>query len=225
MRILTRYILREIIGYALLGGVLLTFVLMMRYLLPLLELFVRGIASPGDLLRLVGDLLPNFLTLTLPMAVLIGILLGLSRLAADSEVTAMRASGLGVLSFVRIVSLLAVVCWAGNLWNTLYLAPRAAQALLRYEEQAKTSQATLEVQPRVFYEDLKNYVLYVQEVVPGANGTALWKDVFLADLSQPASPHIITAKEAVVLGRGAQTLHLELADGARHDLAASHPDK
>ncbi|MGI4826653.1 MAG: LptF/LptG family permease, partial [Janthinobacterium lividum] len=111
MRIFTRYILREIIGYALLGGLLFTFVLMMRYLLPLLELFVRGIASPADMLRLLSYLLPTFLTLTLPMAVLIGILLGLSRLAADSEITAMRASGVGVLGFLRIVSFLAVFCW------------------------------------------------------------------------------------------------------------------
>ena len=110
MRLLTRYILREILGYALLGGLLFTFVLLMRYLLPLLELFVRGIASPLDLLRLLGYLLPNFLTLVLPMAVLIGILLGLSRLAADSEITAMRASGVGVLAFLRIVSLLAILC-------------------------------------------------------------------------------------------------------------------
>ena len=84
MRILYRYILREITAYALLGGVLFTFILLMRYLLPLLELFVRGIASPADMLRLFSYLLPNFLTLTLPMAVLVGILLGLSRLAADS---------------------------------------------------------------------------------------------------------------------------------------------
>ena len=222
--ILTRYILREIIGYALLGGLLFTFVLLLRYLLPLLELFVRGIATPFDLLRLFGYLLPNFLTLTLPMAVLIGILLGLSRLAADSEITAMRASGLGVTTFLRIVSLLAAFCWLLGLGNALYVAPRATQALLRYEEQAKTSQASIEIQPRVFYEDLKNYVLYVQEVMPGSNGTALWKNVFLADLSTPASPHIITAKDAVVLGSG-QTLHLELAEGARHDTAAAHPDQ
>ncbi len=225
MRIFTRYILREIIGYALLGGLLFTFVLLMRYLLPLLELFVRGIASPFDLLRLLGYLLPTFFTLTLPMAVLIGILLGLSRLAADSEITAMRASGVGVVDFLRIVSLLVLCCWLGGLYNSLYVAPHATAALLQYEEQSKTSQATLEVQPRVFYEDLKNYVLYVQDVLPGSNGTALWKNVFLADLSQPASPHIITAKEAVVLGGGGQTLHLELADGARHDIPASSPDQ
>src|SRR5579875_3258975 len=223
-RILTRYILREIIGYALLGGLLFTFVLLIRYLLPLLELFVRGVASPLDLLRLFSYLLPNFLTLTLPMAVLIGILLGLSRLAADSEITAMRASGIGVLSFLRIVSLLAVTAWIFGLGNALYLAPRSTQALLQYEEQAKTSQATIEIQPRVFYEDLKNYVLYVQDVMPGSNGTALWRNVFLADLSVPATPHIITAKDAVVLGTG-QTLHLELSDGARHDTSANHPDQ
>ncbi len=225
MRLFTRYILREIIGYAALGGLLFTFVLLMRYLLPLLELFVRGIASPFDLLKLLGDLLPNFLTLVLPMAVLIGILLGLSRLAADSEITAMRASGLGVVTFLRVVGLFAVVCWAAGLFNALYVAPRASAALLRYEEQSKNSQATLEVQPRVFYEDLKNYVLYVQDVMPGSNGTALWKNVFLADLSQPASPHIVTAKDAVVLGGGGQTLHLELANGARHDNSANTPNE
>ena len=225
LRLFTRYILREIIGYAFLGGLLFTFVLLMRYLLPLLELFVRGIASPADLVRLLGYLLPTFLTLTLPMAVLIGILVGLSRLAADSEITAMRASGVGVLTFLRIVSLLTVLCWIAGLFNTLYVAPRATAALLQYEEASKTSQATLEVQPRVFYEDLKNYVLYVQDVMPGSNGTALWKNVFLADLSQPTSPHIITARDGVVLNGGGQTLHLELADGARHDLSASNPNE
>jgi LPS export ABC transporter permease LptG/LPS export ABC transporter permease LptF len=225
VRIFTRYILREIIGYALLGGVLFTFILGMRYLLPLMELFVRGVASPTDLLKLVAYLLPNFLTLTIPMAVLIGILLGLSRLAADSEVTAMRAAGLGVLDFVRIVSIFAVLCWAGGLANSLYIAPHASRALLAYENAAKNSQVSVQVQPRVFYEDFKNYVLYAQDVLPGANGTAIWKHVFLADLTKPASPHIITATEATVLSGPDQTLRMQLADGSRHDISIANPDQ
>ena len=226
MRIFTRYILREVVGYALLGGVLFTFILFMRYLLPLLELAVRGVASPLDLLRLIGYLLPNFLTLTIPMAVLIGILLGLSRLAADSEVTAMRASGLGVVAFLRIVSIVAVFCWLVGLANSLYVAPHAARALLNYEEQSKTSQATVEVQPRVFYEDFKNYVLYTQDVQPGANGTAIWKHVFLADLTQPATPHIISAQEAIVqAGSERQTLRLDLLNGSQHVIPANDPSQ
>ena len=223
MRIFTRYILREITGYALLGGVLFTFILFMRYLLPLMELTVRGVASPLDILRLIGYLLPGFFSFTIPMAVLVGILLGLSRLAADSEITAMRASGLGVLSFVRIVSLFAIFFWIAGLANSLYLAPRAAQALLHYEDASKTSQATVAIQPRVFYEDFKNYVLYAQDVIPGANGTAIWRHVFIADLTKPASPHIITANDATVLSGGSQTLRLELANGSRHDISLTDP--
>jgi LPS export ABC transporter permease LptG/LPS export ABC transporter permease LptF len=225
VRIFTRYILREIIGYALLGGVLFTFILFMRYLLPLMELAVRGVASPLDILRLIAYLLPGFLSFTIPMAVLIGILLGLSRLAADSEVTAMRACGVGVLSFVGIVSIFAAFSWGLGLANSLVIAPRAAQALLRYENASKTSQATVEVQPRVFYEDFKNYVLYAQEVLPGADGTAIWRHVFLADLTKPASPHIITANEATVLSGGPQTLRMELSNGSRHDISIANPDQ
>ena len=225
MRIFTRYILREITGYALLGGVLFTFILFMRYLLPLMELTVRGVASPLDTLRLIGYLLPGFLSFTIPMAVLVGILLGLSRLAADSEVTAMRASGLGVLSFVRIVSIFAAFCWILGLANSLFVSPRAAQALLNYEDASKTSQATVAIQPRVFYEDFKNYVLYAQDVIPGANGTAIWHHVFIADLTKPESPHIITANEATVLSSGAQSLRMDLTDGSRHDTSITKPDE
>jgi LPS export ABC transporter permease LptF/LPS export ABC transporter permease LptG len=226
VRIFTRYILREVIGYAILGGMLFTFILFMRYLLPLLELAVRGVASPLDLLRLIGYLLPNFLTLTIPMAVLIGILLGLSRLAADSEITAMRASGMGVFAFVRIVSIVAVLSWIAGMVNSLYIAPHAAQALLNYEEQSKTSQATVEVQPRVFYEDFKNSVLYTQDVFPGASGTAEWRHVFLADLTNPASPYIITAQDAIVQpGSDPQTLRLDLQNGTRHDISTTNPNQ
>ena len=228
MRIFTRYILRETLGYALLGGVLFTFILFMRYLLPLLELAVRGVASPTDLLRLVGDLLPSFITLTLPMAVLVGVLLGLSRLAADSEITAMRASGMGIISFLRIASLLAGVAWALGLVNTLWVAPRAAAAVLRFEAANRNGGVSLTVEPRVFYEDLKNYVLYVSDVTPGMNGSALWRHIFLADLTQPASPHIITAEEGAVAAGGGATpsaLRMALADGTRHDTTAADPNQ
>jgi len=71
------------------------------------------------------------------MSVLVGILLGLSRLAADSEVTAMRASGIGVLSFVRIVSIFAVFAWALGLANSLVVAAprRASSPALRSRQQ------------------------------------------------------------------------------------------
>jgi LPS export ABC transporter permease LptG/LPS export ABC transporter permease LptF len=237
MRLLTRYILREVSSHAVLGGVLFTFVLFMQHLSDILGLAVRNSASLGDVCRIILYMLPNTLTVTIPMAILVGILLGLSRLAADSEITAMRASGMGVLGFVRIVSILAVLGMAAGLVNSIYVAPRSAAALLGLENSLKSSQASFEVQPRVFYEDLKNYVLYVQDVKPALGGASVWKHVFLADLSDPESPHITTADKAVVLNdpggaadanglpgtaEGA-TIRMHLLDGTQHQVAPSNP--
>src|ERR1700722_10825321 len=107
MRILTRYILREVNSHALLGGALFTFIIFTRDLGKILEFVVRDSASYADVARIIAYTLPNALVVTIPMAVLVGILLGLSRLASDSEITAMRAAGIGAIDFVRIVSIVS----------------------------------------------------------------------------------------------------------------------
>ncbi len=235
MRLLTRYILREVSSHALLGGILFTFVLFMRDLSKIIDLVVRSSAGLADVLRIIAYTLPNALTVTIPMAILVGILLGLGRLAADSEITAMRASGMGALDFVRVTSIVSLVGLAVGLANSVFLAPTSAAALLKLENSMKSTQASFEVQPRVFYEDFKDYVLYVQEVKPASNGAAIWKHVFLADLTVPASPHITTASSALVLteppqsaaagGNEGATIRLHLADGTQHQLSGSNPDQ
>ncbi len=226
MRLLTRYILREVVSYTLLGAVLFTFVLFMRDLPKILELVVRDSATLSDVLRIFAYTLPNTLTVTIPTAVLAGILLGLSRLAADSEITAMRACGIGALSFVRIVSILSFAALALGLVNALYFAPSASANLLKLEDQLKSSQASFQVQPRVFYEDFKDYVLYVQDV-PAA-GAATWRHVFLADITQPANPNITTADQALVFNPGPaspQGLRLHLLDGGQHQFSPTNPNQ
>jgi LPS export ABC transporter permease LptG/LPS export ABC transporter permease LptF len=229
MRILTRYILREVTSHALLGGALFTFIIFTRDLGKILEFVVRDSASYGDVARIIAYTLPNALIVTIPMAVLVGILLGLSRLAADSEITAMRAAGMGAIDFVRIVSIVSAVALAVGLFNSLYLAPRAAAGLISLGESLKSSQASFEVQPRVFYEEFKDRVLYIQDVTPAA-GAALWHHVFLADLTEPANPHITTANQAVVVNGtpntpDAQTIRLHLLNGGQHDTSATDPNQ
>jgi lipopolysaccharide export LptBFGC system permease protein LptF len=181
-----------VLSHALIGGALFTFVIFMPNLGTILQLMVQESASLSNVSKILLFMLPNTFTVTIPMAVLVGILLGLSRLAADSEITAMRACGIGVWSFVRIVAIVALLGSGLSLLNALYLAPRATEALLQLQDSIKTSQASFEIQPRVFYEDFKNYVLYVQDVRAGA-GASQWHRVFLADLSDASDPKIITA--------------------------------
>ena len=224
MRILTRYILKEVSSHALLGVALFTFIIFMRDLGRLLELIVRNSAPLPSVTEIFLFTLPTTFTITLPMGVLVGILVGLSRLAADSEVTAMRASGLGVGMFVRVIAIFAIAGWMLGMFNSVYLAPRSAIALDRLQERLRSSQASFEIQPRVFYEEFKNIVLYVQDAVP-SGGRSLWRGIFLADISDPASPKITLAQRGALLSDAPDKLRFHLEDGTQQEMIPQAKDQ
>ena len=155
---------------------------------------------------------------------LVGILIGFSRLAADSEITAMRASGIGVWTFLRIISIFVVCVWALALINGIYFAPASQAALGRLKDRLKGSQISYEIQPRVFYEGFPKLVLYVQDV-KSARGAAIWKGVFIADVSNPAQPVITLAQQGILVSEGPDTLHLHLIDGSTHETDAKVPHR
>ena len=219
MRILTRYILGEILSHTLIGCALFTFILFMPNLGQILETVVRNSSPFSSVMQIFLFMLPNTFKVTIPMAVLVGILLGLSRLAADSEIIAMRASGLGIGYFVRVASIVAIGGTLLGLANSLFVAPRANQAILEMQQALETSQASYQIQPRVFYEDFHNYVLYVQDVRAGT-GAANWRQVFMADVSDPTTPLITTAASATVANDSTQLLLMRLRDGERHETTA-----
>jgi len=222
VRILTRYILGEIITLTLIGWALFTFILFMPRLPQILEVLVRNSSTWADVGEVFLFTLPNLFELTIPMAVLWGVLLGLSRLAADSEIIAMRASGLGIGYFVRVSSIVAVAGTLLGLGNSFYLVPRANQAILDLQQSLGASQASYEIQRGVFYEDFKDHVLYVQDVHPGT-GAANWRNVFMADVSDRANPVITTAASATVVNDNSQELIMRLRDGLQDQTVADQP--
>jgi LPS export ABC transporter permease LptG/LPS export ABC transporter permease LptF len=224
VRILTRYILGEILSHTVIGCALFTFILFMRDLPHILEMVVRNSSTFTNVMEIFLLTLPNTFKVTIPMGVLVGVLLGLSRLAADSEIIAMRASGLGIGYFVRVASIVAVAGTLVGLANSIYVAPRANQAILDMQQELETSQASYEIQPRVFYEDFRNFVLYVQDVRAGT-GAANWRQVFMADVTDPSTPLITTAASATVANDTSQELLMRLRDGSRHETVADQPQQ
>jgi len=224
IRILTRYILGEVVSHALIGAAVFTFILFTRDLGRILELVVRNSAPLPSIAEIFFYTVPVALTYTVPMGVLVGILIGLSRLSADSEVTAMRASGLSVWTFLRIISIFVVVAWLLALANSVYVAPRSLASLGQLQNRLKSSQASFEVQPRVFYEGFPKVVLYVQDV-KAMSGGALWKGVFLADLADPSAPRISFAREGLLVSQGPDRLDLHLTNGSTHETDPRNPDQ
>jgi LPS export ABC transporter permease LptF/LPS export ABC transporter permease LptG len=224
MRILTRYVLKEVLAHAGIGVAVFTFVLFTRDLGRILDLVARNSAPLPSVAELFFFTVPVALTYTIPMGVLVGILIGLSRLAADSEITAMRASGIGVWTFLRILSLFVAFSWLLAMLNGVVIAPRSQAALGRLQDRLKSAQASFEIQPNVFYEGFPKLVLYVQDVHtrPGA---AEWRGVFLADVSDPAAPTITMAEKGILVSEGPQMLHLHLSNGSTHETVAGAPDR
>ena len=223
MRILTRYILKEIFSHSLLGLLVFTFVIFIRQLANLLELVVRHNVPLRDMVTLFILPVPNILVMTIPMAVLVGTLIGLSRMAADGEVIAARAVGIGLSNFVRPVLMLAVAGWAVALWMSLFLSPQAARKMNRMETGLKASQVPYEIQPRVFIEQFPNQLLYLEDVT-GSRST--WRGVFIADTSQHDQVKVTLAESGVLVNepnRSRFVLHLE--QGTTHEFDPQHPEE
>ncbi len=235
MRLLDRYIAREVVSHAALGLAVFTFVLFVPKLVQLMELVVRHTGNPGSVAMLFLCALPPVLGFTLPMAVLVGVLIGLGRLSADSEIVALHASGISLRRLLVPIGFVALVTAILTLANTFWLSPAALRTIDRLQIELLSSQAPFSVQPRVFDERFPKFVLYVQDVEAGATR---WRGVFLAStgdatstLSVPGNGKsqestITTARDAlIILGPARGQLELHLGAGSTNEYDPRYPDQ
>ena len=229
MRLLGRYIFREILASAVLGTLLATFVIFLRGVDPIFELLVRSNASARTILLLFALGLPPVLPSTIPFGVLVGILIGLGRMAADGEITAMRAAGVSSRKVILPVLLFATLCAGMAAYASLRLTPLAFRESNRIKQELEANQLTADVQPRIFVDNFPNTILYVGEVKPGP--VARWQNVFVADVTPPekrksgmreqaTGPMITVAREALAVPDVKNNrMQLSLFDTATHEMS------
>jgi len=222
MRILDRYIVREIFRHACLGLIVFTFVLFVPQLVRLMEFLVRHSGSGSQVAKLFLCVFPGVLIFTIPMAVLVGVLLGLGRMSADSEIIALTALG---VSRRRMLVPVAVLALTGTVLTgalTLWLGPAAFRSLRNIEADLLASQASFQVQPRVFDERFPKTVLYINDI--SASGTQ-WHGVFLAEVGEESGSRLTLAENAIVIAEPKQgKLELHLQGGTTHEVSRQDPD-
>ena len=222
MRILDRYIVREVFRHAFLGLVVFTFVFFVPQLVRLMSLFVRHSGSGSQIVQLFLSIFPGVFTFTIPMAVLIGVLLGLGRMSADSEIIALTALGIGRRRILLPVGVLALAGALATTVMTLWLAPVALRTFRAREADLVASQVSFQVQPRVFDERFPRLVLYVNDV--SASGTQ-WTGVFLAEAGGENGSRVTLAENAIVIAEPKQgKLELHLKGGSTHEFDRADPD-
>jgi LPS export ABC transporter permease LptF/LPS export ABC transporter permease LptG len=223
MRILNRYILKEIFSHSLLGLLVFSFAIFVPHIGHLLELAVRHSLPLGSILTLFVLPIPGILVLTIPMSVLVGTLIGLSRMSADGEVIAVRASGIGLGQFVRPVMVFALAGWGLALWMSLFLAPQTVRELHDMEQEITTSEIPYEIQPRVFLEQFPNLLLYLQDV---SGYRSRWRGVFIADTTHRDAPKVTLAESGLLVNDSRLprlTLHLD--QGTTQEIDPQHPER
>ena len=223
MRILDRYVVREVSRHAFLGLVVFTFVFFVPQLVRLMALLVRHAGAGYEVLKLVLCAFPGVFAFTIPMAVLIGVLLGLGRMSADSELIALTSLGIGRRRILLPVAVLATAGMLATIAMTLWLGPAALRAFRATEAALAASQASFQVQPRVFDERFPKLVLYVNDVA--ASGTQ-WRGVFLAEAGAENGSRLTLAEEAIVIAdprHGKVELHLK--GGTTHEFSRQEPDR
>jgi LPS export ABC transporter permease LptF/LPS export ABC transporter permease LptG len=221
MRIIDRYVIREVIPPFLIALLVFTFVLIIPFIIDIAEQMIAKNVPAGTILRLMATLLPQALALTIPMSLLIGLLVGLGRLSADREVVVMMACGISPYRLLQPVLVFSVVCWGLTSWVMLKAMPDGNQRYRELTQEIVMNRAEGEVRPRVFFEDFPSLVLYVHEVPFDGKG---WLDVMAADTSNASSPVIYLAKRGrMMINRDEKTIHMVLEDGARHTTTLDDP--
>ena len=108
MRILDRYVIREVLVPFVIGLLVFTFMLIIPFLIDYAESFISKGVPVLVVLRVMATLLPGALALTIPMSLLLGLLVAFGRLSADREFVAMQACGVSRLRLLRPVGVLSV---------------------------------------------------------------------------------------------------------------------
>ena len=224
LRLLDRYVMREVVGPLALGFLLYTFILLVRFLFQSAEMIIRQGLPVGTVGKLLLFTLPNILVLTIPMSLLFGVLVAIGRLASDSELVAMRACGVSLLRLYRPILLLSMLLTAANLFLMLVALPWGNAALQALSVEILTRGGTQAVvQPRVFHEEWRGQVLYVSEQVTGGGG---WRGIFLAGSAPTSEIEVTIAERGAVQvdERGGRVL-LRLENAISHKVDLDAPEK
>ncbi|MBN2206353.1 MAG: LptF/LptG family permease [Candidatus Aminicenantes bacterium] len=222
LKLFDRYVLQEVLPPFGLGLLVYTFVLLMNQILLLAEMFISHGVGFRTVVEILAYLIPSILAFTLPMAVLMGVLAGLSRLSTDHEITAFKELGISFLRLLRPLLLFAAAGWLLTSVLTLYLAPRANYKWIQTLTGRVLSKVQVNINPREFNERFPRMVLFVQNISPGKD----WERIFVQSSAVPEEPKIILARRGRLhFYPETKRATLELFAGTVHAFNPAAPEK
>ncbi len=216
-RTLDKYIFRETFVPFLLSISILTVTALLTRIIKLIELLVTQGAGITFAAWFVLSVIASFFVYILPVSFLIGVLVAFTRLSSDSEITAMKASGLSLYGIARPVLFFAVAAYVLNLAFTLYIFPwgnlKTKTLLL---DTAKTRLIS-GIEEKVFYDRFKGAVLYIDHITEDGGMEGMYISQEGESKHGGGGPMLFFAQKGEFMpSNDESTLFLRLSNGTIH---------
>ncbi len=214
MRILARYIIREHVGPFVLSLVILTLLFLMNELLDILDYVIGKGLKVTIVLELLFYNLAWMLALTVPMAVLVSVMVAFGRLSTDSEITALRASGISLLKLIIPIMILAVAIFISQIYFNDRILPEFNYRTKSLTSDIRMTRPTVVLEPGIFTETVSGYTLYLGGVEPESNRVEDVTIIQYVNFPAPGPPRIIRAEWGeITFDADDETLNLDLRRG------------
>jgi lipopolysaccharide export system permease protein len=218
MRLLNQHLIRSAVGPFFFGLFVITFLLIIQALYKCVDLLVsKGVPFSVTIKVLILSL-GWTLALSVPMSVLIAVLMGVGQLAADNEITAMKASGISLTMILRPLLGFGLVVGLALVAFNHWVLPEANHNLANLLTDIKSSRPMMEIQEQMFTELSDQLTIFVRGK---DDRTGRIEDVTIIEKEEPGgiSPRLTTATWGRVLTEpGSGTMRLELHDGEIHEM-------
>ncbi|OPZ69208.1 MAG: putative permease YjgP/YjgQ family protein [bacterium ADurb.Bin478] len=218
MRILSRYVLKEHIGPFVFSMCVITLLFILNLVFRDLSRILSKGLSLATVLEFFFLQLAWIIALAAPMSVLVATVMAFGRLSGDQEITAMKASGVSVLTMIKPVLLASMVLTVLMVLFNDHVLPDFNHRARLLTADIYRKKPTIRLEAGVIYRDLPDFTLRVQNIVQKGD-TAFVDSVFIDDNSAADVSKIIFAKRgSIFFNQQAEMLLLTLYDGEMHEL-------
>lgn len=197
------YTTRAVTPYFIFSWLLLSVILFVQQASRFSDIFFSANIPASLIWQLTLALIPNVIAFTCPMAMLVGVIIGLSKMQGDSELVAIRAAGIGNLQINVPMILLGVVLSGFAFLVNMYGVPFAASAVRTIAMRAAILKLESPIEPGVFNTEVAGYTIYVKD---GDIETGRWRNIFIhAEDLKSGTVRLITSSGGRIDSTGEQS--------------------
>ena len=220
MKILRDYILKEFFHSFLLSVVVFTFVLLVGNIIQLADLVINKGVDILSVLKLFLFLLPWLLSFTLPIAVLTAIILTFGRFSSDGELTAIKASGIGLFRISSPLLILGIIFSFIAFYMNDQVSPNASFASRRLIKEIGMKNPVAMLEEGTFIRGFGNYIIFVYEV----KGSKL-KNIRIYQPQEGKTTRTIVAESGEIhMQPGTSIVDLKLFNGTSEEPSPTEPE-